>query len=79
MMGALSRLNPQVVHAEKIELWSDGVMVGRAGIVVTGDDYPDVVMLDGHPFIRDPAFCCPTRGLHGYRRVRPYCISTTEA
>lgn len=68
-MAELARKAP-AISAAHIELWVSGEMVGRAGIVVAGDVWPEVVMVDGLPFV--PA---PELGNEAYRYVRPYCVS----
>lgn len=61
------------VRPLKLELWSEGAFVGRAGIVVVDQDLPELLMLNGVPFLRDV-----TLGAIAYRRVRPYCIAAGE-
>ena len=69
-MSGLTFEDAPLIRAERIELWSDGAMIATAGVVIAGDDWPELIMLDGVPFLRDP-------GIHprAWSQVRPYRIS----
>lgn len=67
-MTAAAAANPPAptVRATTIELVSpDGERLARANIVIYGDDFPEIVMWLGDPYLRDEKF-------RGYRKVRPY-------
>lgn len=56
------------IRAEKITLFGvDGAAIVSAGIVVAGDDVPEIVMWSGDPFLRDDSIAPGA-----YRQIRPY-------
>lgn len=61
------------IHALQLDLWAHGCVTARAGIVVIGGDLPELIMVNGTPFIRDPSL-----GELAYRRVKPYCINAAD-
>ncbi|UPJ43901.1 hypothetical protein IVB40_07480 [Bradyrhizobium sp. 40] len=66
--AARSDLPAPALRAAKVILMDeDGMLAVSAGIIVNGDDFPEVVMFNGDPFIADAS-----RGAGCYRRVRPY-------
>lgn len=58
------------IRPVRLDLWTDGFMIGRAQIVCDDGPMPEVVMVDGLPFVPDASL-----GTTAYRRVRPCCIA----
>jgi hypothetical protein len=73
MSSATARKPLSSIKPLKLELWSSGACVARAGIIVVDDDLPELIMVNGIPFLRDI-----TIGALAYRRVQPYCIAAGE-
>jgi hypothetical protein len=73
-MSAAAEKNRPAIRAARIDLCAaDGAALCSAGIIVGGDDFPEVVMWGGDPFVLDERIAP-----HTYRKVKPYRLDTGE-
>lgn len=68
-MPAAARKPLSSIRSERLELW-DGCLIGHAHIMRDDGPMPEVIMVDGRPFVPDAEL-----GPRAYRRASIYRIT----